>query len=123
MQIGKYGLELTCGACPEQYDVFDEDGLLVGYLRLRHGNFTAQIYSPRGLEVYRAQPIGDGIFDADEREYYLTEAVNAIDDYFGAKSGVVEKPFVIRPGVEVMLNMGHVRELSNRLRRYLELYD
>ena len=38
--INGYRLILTCGACPEQYDVFDGDRQ-VGYLRLRHGHFRA----------------------------------------------------------------------------------
>ena len=31
-------VEMTCFACPEQYDVF-LDGEQVGYLRLKHGVF------------------------------------------------------------------------------------
>lgn len=31
-----------------------------------------------GTVVYRAEPNGDGLFDQEEREYYLTSAVLAI---------------------------------------------
>jgi len=65
----------TCWACPEQYDAFDEEGKQVGYLRLRHGNFTVDCPDALETEVYRAYPKGDGIFDNDEREYYLKWAV------------------------------------------------
>jgi len=41
MEINGYKLVLTCGACPEQYDVF-KNGQQVGYLRLRHGFFSAE---------------------------------------------------------------------------------
>lgn len=33
----------TCSACPEQYDVLDDDGFQIGYLRLRWGEFTVEV--------------------------------------------------------------------------------
>lgn len=75
----------TCGACPEQYDVFDGDEQ-VGYLRLRWGHFTAQAYGPSGPYVYEADTIGDGIFDSSEREYHLNRAVAAIAEATGRTS-------------------------------------
>ena len=73
------GLKLvcTCGACPEQYDVFDGDKQ-VGYLRLRHGRFRADCPDAGDETVHEAYPRGDGIFDDDERDAHLTEAVTAI---------------------------------------------
>jgi hypothetical protein len=84
-------LERTCWACPEQYDVFDAEGTIVGYLRLRHGNFTVEC--PNALEelVYQAYPKGDGIFDDDEREFYLTEAIKAIQKYYGLEETGIYK--------------------------------
>ena len=38
----KFRLEMTCFACPEQYDVYLEDEK-VGYLRLRHGHFRCDV--------------------------------------------------------------------------------
>jgi hypothetical protein len=70
-------LRLTCGACPEQYDVF-RDGQQIGYLRLRGGWFYASVPDCSDTIVYEARPEGDGIFSDDEREHYLTEAVRAI---------------------------------------------
>jgi hypothetical protein len=75
-EINDYRLVLTCGACPEQYDVFKGEEN-VGYLRLRHGRFTAD--APFGHTIYTAYPNGDGVFDDDERDRYLAEAVAAID--------------------------------------------
>lgn len=74
------GLRLvrTCTACPEQYDVFNEGGQQVGYLRLRHGEFRADVPDCGGVTVYEAEPAGDGLFEADERDHFLTEAVSAI---------------------------------------------
>jgi len=73
--IDGYRLVQTCGACPEQYDVYWEDDKC-GYLRLRHGHFRAEY---RDEVVFTAYPNGDGIFDTDERTKYLTAAVKAID--------------------------------------------
>lgn len=78
VEIDGLKLVCTCGACPEQYDVFNANGAQVGYLRLRHGYFRADCPEVGGETVYTAQPKGDGIFDDDERQYYLTEAVAAI---------------------------------------------
>ena len=36
-----FKLVQTCGACPEQYDVYEGDEE-VGYMRLRHGHFHAE---------------------------------------------------------------------------------
>lgn len=63
-----------CEACPEAYDVY-LDKTQIGYLRLRHGYFSARYPDPSGEEVYGCRPIGDGIFDECERRFYLLEAV------------------------------------------------
>lgn len=73
-KYNKIELELTCDACPEQYDAFYE-GELVGYLRLRHGHFRAEY---KDDVVYNAYPLGDGIFEPEEREKYLKKAKKAI---------------------------------------------
>lgn len=67
----------TCGACPEQYDAF-LNGKQVGYLRLRHGHFRVDYPDCGGETIYEAEPKGDGLFDDDEREFYLNEAKQAI---------------------------------------------
>ena len=75
------GLKLvcTCGACPEQYDVYNTEGTRVGYLRLRHGWFRADVPSAGGETVHESYPMGDGTFnDEEERVAHLTEAVKKI---------------------------------------------
>ena len=67
-------LDMTCGACPEQYDAIC-DYEVIGYLRLRHGHFRAEY---DGLIVYEASTIGDGIFEDSEREKHLKKAKKAI---------------------------------------------
>lgn len=85
--IGRYRLICTCGACPEQYDVYDDTTQRkVGYLRLRHGSFRADIDDCGGDTVYEAETAGDGIFDDDERMPQLTAAINALDAAIVARS-------------------------------------
>lgn len=68
----------TCSACPEQYDAF-YDGNQVGYLRLRHGYFRVDYGFCGGETIYDSSDvIGDGCFDDDEREYFLSKAIEAI---------------------------------------------
>jgi hypothetical protein len=78
IKIGKYTLALTCGMCPEQYDVF-EKGKEVAYLRLRDGQFRAHVPFG-GKVVYSAAPKGDGRFYEDERWLHLNAAIKAIDE-------------------------------------------
>lgn len=67
-------LQRTCEACPEQYDAY-KDGQYVGYLRLRHGKFSVDYISNGELvRVWDANPKGDGIFEYEERDYYLEGA-------------------------------------------------
>lgn len=70
------------GMCPEQYDAFNEDGNLVGYLRLRHGKFTVECPDVGGELVLFGSPIGDGVFDDDERTEWLNKAIAAIHQYW-----------------------------------------
>jgi hypothetical protein len=77
VENGQIRLDLTCLACPEQYDAY-LDGEQVGYLRLRHGEFRVDFPDVGGETIYEAQPGGDGCFLEDEREFYLDEARKAI---------------------------------------------
>lgn len=76
--IENYRLVCTSMACPEQYDVFNSEGTQVGYLRLRSGWFRADVPVCGGKTVHEAYPRGDGLFDDDERQAHLTEAVRKI---------------------------------------------
>lgn len=72
-----FKITLTCGACPEQYEVFKDDEQ-VAYLRLRHGEFTVDYPNASGEEILCVEPNGDGCFDDNERLTYLTMAKRAI---------------------------------------------
>jgi hypothetical protein len=75
-----FELQKTCDACPEQYNVL-YNGQQVGRLRLRHGNFTVECPDSGGELVYSASPNGDGLFDYKERDYYLSHALAAIEQW------------------------------------------
>lgn len=67
-------LKCTCSFCPEQYDVFD-GGKQVAYMRLRHGEFRVDFPDIVGVAIFLGNPFGDGQFESDEREAYLTAAI------------------------------------------------
>lgn len=74
--IHGYKLILTCHGCPEQYDVYDQTGNQVAYLRLRHSKFTVVCPDVGGELVYSVvNTIGDGVFNDSERIFHLNEAV------------------------------------------------
>jgi len=71
-------LVMTCPAHPEQYDVLDNRKRCYAYLRLRHGHFTVRVPKSGGEVVYESDTKGDGLFDEEEREYQLENAMKAI---------------------------------------------
>lgn len=73
--IDGYKLVLTCRACPEQYDVYDDEGNQVAYLRLRHGSFTVECPDVGGTLVYQVNTFGDGGFEDTERFEHLEKAI------------------------------------------------
>lgn len=79
--IHGYRLQKTCYACPEQYDVYAGEHQ-VAYLRLRHGCFLADVPKCGGKNVYGSYPKGDGMFEDDERQQELTNAVLAVQKYY-----------------------------------------
>ena len=82
MNIDGHTLVQTCFACPEQYDVYFK-GDQVGYLRLRHGDFTVRCPKAGGEAVANYHPKGDGMFEDDERDYFLKKAIEDINNYLG----------------------------------------
>lgn len=82
VMFDKNGLELhiTCGAWPEQYEVFLKNTeTQVGYLRLRHGTFRVDYPDCGGETIYSTEDCdGDGSFEDNERMKFLREAMNVI---------------------------------------------
>ena len=83
MIIKGLNFKKTCGACPEQYDVF-KDEKQVGYVRLRWGNLTVDSPDCGGKSVYEHY-FGDawkGSFDDNnERNKYLLIIANELNNY------------------------------------------
>jgi len=77
MIVNGLRLEITCVACPEQYDVYLGD-VQVGYLRLRYGEFRADYPDCGGVTVYEDKPEGNSMFKDYERDRYLAEAAAAL---------------------------------------------
>ena len=75
-------LTCTCSGFPEQYDVFDDLGKRLAYLRLRGGHFRVDVPDACGATIYEARPRGNGFFHDDERLHYLRQAVAAIKAHY-----------------------------------------
>ena len=81
------GLEFicTCGACPEQYDVF-KDGKQVAYVRLRWGHLFCEYPDVFGECIYDYS-FGDAFLghfpDEEERKYHLDKIADKILEKIG----------------------------------------
>lgn len=95
--IGDLDFVQTCAACPEQYDVFDETGTIVGYIRLRWGGLTCE-YPDCGGELIYSANVGDGwsgCFESEEqRQEHLGNIAEAILDHINVtQNRPVKKAF------------------------------
>jgi hypothetical protein len=79
MYIKGLKFECICGACPEQYDVFDRNDNLVGYVRLRWGYLRCDYRDAGGEAIYEAD-IGDGWTGSFEDDAQRIEHLNNIAD-------------------------------------------
>lgn len=81
MNIKGLTFKCTCSACPEQYDVFDGDGKIVGYIRLRWGGLRCDYPDYDGETIYHAS-VGDGwcgeFEDENQRMYHLNNIADKI---------------------------------------------
>jgi hypothetical protein len=80
-QIGVFRLVMTCGACPEQYDVY-RNGEQVAYFRLRHGTFRVDVPNAAGKTIFEVCPEGDGAFTNFERGRWLRKALRAVEEHY-----------------------------------------
>lgn len=84
MKIGKYEFKRISSGCPEAYDVFDEKGVQVGYVKLRYGTVYAQAPCHGGMDIYYDH-VGDGLtgrFESDkQRRVHLKRIAFRIDQY------------------------------------------
>ena len=84
MHIRGLDFQLTCWACPEQYDVF-LDEQQVGYVRLRWGCLSARLGNVYGEEIYRYN-FDDGYLgvfpDSNSRDFHLNKIADCIIDRY-----------------------------------------
>ena len=79
----------TCSACPEQYDVKDEQGNIVGYVRLRYGELICKYPDVSGEVIYLKYFNYDwmGCFESDEQcKNYLSIIADKILEKIGQRS-------------------------------------
>ena len=74
----------TCDFAPEQYDVFDEYGKTVAYVRIRYGSIWVYCPNVSGEEVYVASTTGYGFLDDSERESIMDSVKEAICNWWNS---------------------------------------
>ena len=79
----------TCSACPEQYDVMDNNGNQVAYVRLRWGGLQCEVPDCWGEIIY-SHGFDDGWMgcfeDEEQREKYLNIIADKINEHYGRSS-------------------------------------
>lgn len=93
-EIMGLGFEKTCGACPEQYDVYNTEGK-VAYIRLRYGCLKVEPYEKPDDEFASDDTIcrfseefgmWQGEFNTEEQRIeYLTRCARKITEYLKEK--------------------------------------
>jgi hypothetical protein len=90
----------TGWGCPEQYDAY-LSRQLVGYIRHRHG--TTESHCPLGKVVWDDDSsIGDGLFDDEERDRFLTACCMAILLELGFRRIILDSVASGKPLYEVV---------------------
>jgi len=89
----------TCFACPEQYEVYRDNGFKCCYIRLRWGSLFAEFPDIDGdiIYHYEFEDSFKGTFDnEEERNYYLREISNRLKDkIMGLSDDDIEVDFEI----------------------------
>ena len=82
----RYNWVKTCDACPEQYDILDENGKTIAYVRARWGIIYCDCPDVMGDRVFSESfSVNDyaGCFEDDEhRSRYFHRIEDAIDAYY-----------------------------------------
>lgn len=84
MLYGNFEFKSICGPNPEQYNVFDENGTQVGYVRLRWGMLTCEYRDVGGMIIYEHKFAngGKGCFDNQtERNIFLEDIAASLNKF------------------------------------------
>lgn len=84
-QYRKHFFVRTCRSSPEQYDVYNQEGNQVGYVRLRYGDLSVACPDIGGEHVYETT-VGDGQWTGEfeskeQRKRVLKEISKAISKW------------------------------------------
>lgn len=80
-QRNGFKLVLTCGMCPEQYDVFSGKDI-IAYYRVRHGEFVITCPDVGGEDIFWCDVYGDGGFDKSERLNLLALSLRKVKEHY-----------------------------------------
>lgn len=84
--IHGYKLVLTSVETPEQYDVYNSDGEVVAYMKLRWGSFVVRCPECMGDVAFHQELESFGKFSTNiERHVILTRGIEAVQKYYLAK--------------------------------------
>ena len=120
MLIGNYEFDITCDACPEQYEVYDKDGNHVCYVRLRWGHLTAESPDVGGSLVYEAKIGLDGLSGCFESNEQRMIELKNIADRIDMFSRPVNCPYC---GESHLLNVYHYDDLHRVGEVSMERYE
>jgi hypothetical protein len=104
----------TCYACPEQYDVYRDNGKACGYARLRWGTLYANYPGINGFTIYEKSFSDNhkGSFESeDERQKYLSKI--AIKYKNTILKGLVDE--VVKDGDVTFEVLTDISQLEERL--------
>ena len=79
INIKKYKIIRSCGACPEQYDII-LNNKFIAFIRLRHGILTCE--NPEQTKIYYKDNINyDGSFwdNKKDRELFINKIIKKLE--------------------------------------------
>lgn len=91
MDANNLRLDCTCGACPEQYDVYSDENELIGYIRFRWGHLYCCPQNQDGIDIDNVVYTWDcddgwaGVIPENVREEVLENCKQALVKYYTEK--------------------------------------
>ena len=85
-EVNNLNFHQTCSACPEQYDVYDENNSYIGYVRLRWGELRADyIDEYQGIEeevfFEKLDDFQGNFINEEQRSHYLNEIATVLNEW------------------------------------------
>lgn len=118
-EIMGYKFEMTCGSCPEQYDVYKNDKQ-VAYVRFRYGSCTTYT-EPLGQIIcdYCNFDGWQGNFESErQRNYYLQLIAKQIEKFYQPKKP--KRKYVRKRTKELFESIGTSKVFENIVKDIIE---